>query len=238
MASGVLRRSLAAALLAALLPGCATRSWPEASDPGVRLEALLEEWREMRSLGLRCEDSGRHDDAVVDCGRLRNEIEAALVEFPNDVELLFAGAVLAQEASESEQAQALLDTLLSRAPGNARAAILRSQIALEDGNLAFALRLLDRSIELQPADPGLRESRAAVAYLERDWPRARRELTAAERLGAPAWRVAYHRALVAEAVGEWKIAASAYRAAIEARPEWSAPYERLRGLALRGDRQP
>ena len=118
-------RVLTMACVVAMFAGCATQPWPAEDDPGVRVDGILAEWRAMREAGLRCEDSGRHDGAQVDCGRLRDALELVSVEFPRDTRVRFASAVLAYEAGERERAQFYLDTLLDRAPDHARAAELR-----------------------------------------------------------------------------------------------------------------
>ncbi|MCG8588080.1 MAG: tetratricopeptide repeat protein [Proteobacteria bacterium] len=223
-------KTLMALCVAALCIGCAAKHWPTQNEPGVRLEGILDEWREMRDAGLQCEDSGRHDNPQVDCGRLRDALERVAVEFPRDAQILFVSAVLAYETGAREQAQFYLDTTLDRSPDHARAAELRSRIALEEGNLAFAERLLDRTIELRPDAAGLREARAAVAYAMRDWAAARRALTTAGRLGAPAWRLDYHEGLISEAEGDLERAEAFYREALAARPDWQAPRSRIRGL--------
>ncbi len=210
--------------------GCASQPWPTEHDPGTKLEDILTEWQEMRAAGLRCEDSDRHDNVRVDCGRLRDALERVAITFPQNTDVLFASAVLAYASGEREQAQFHLDTVLERKPDHATAAELRSRIAIEEGNLAFATRLLDQTIELRPDVASLREVRAAVAYAMRDWEEARKALNTAARLGAPAWRLDYHQGLVCEAEGDVLRAETHYRAALEARPEWEAPQGRLRGL--------
>ncbi len=218
-------------LLVVALGGCATpRPWPDARDSRVQLDAILAEWREMREAGLSCQDSERHDNVVVDCGRLRDGLERVSLEFPRDPELQFASAVLAYETGEREQAQFYLDMTLSRDPGHVEAAVLRSRIALEEGNAPFAERLLDRTIEVRPEAPGLREARAAVGYALRDWEEARRSLDVAARLGAPEWRVEYHRGLIAEGEGDLSAAKTHYGHAAAARPDWTPPRARIRGI--------
>jgi cell division septation protein DedD len=218
------------ALACGVAIGCSSAGWPTRGDPRVRLEALLSEWEQMRAAGGACEDSGRHDAPQRDCARLRDELQRLQLEFPRHPALFFAGAVLAYESGAIEQAQAQLDVLLARTPGHARAAVLRARIALEEGNVPFARKLLGQSIDLVPDDFALREAFAAVAYADQDWAGSERALRAAERLGAPAWRIAYHYGLIAEARGDLRTADEQYRKAVLARPDWNAPRVRIRGL--------
>jgi Flp pilus assembly protein TadD len=71
-----------------------------------------------------------------------------------------------------------------------------------------------------------------VLYLDRQWANAIRELTAAQELGAPLWRVSYHLGLVAEAQGQIDEARRRYTDALEANPGWPIAQARLTGLGL------
>lgn len=69
-----------------------------------------------------------------------------------------------------------------------------------------------------------------IRYLSGEFDAARRELTIAERLGAPAWRVAFNRGLIDEAQGRGDQAMDYYRKALEENPEYEPARFRLRGL--------
>ena len=107
---------------------------------------------------------------------------------------------------------------------------MRGRIAIQQGNLPFARRLLEEHVQLAPDSSELREALASVHYLLGDLTRARRELEIAERLGAPRWRVAYHRGLLEEADGKPEAAIDYYRRALEGNPGWDRARARLRGL--------
>jgi hypothetical protein len=59
---------------------------------------------------------------------------------------------------------------------------------------------------------------------------ARTEIAAAETLGAPAWRVAFNRGLIAEAGGQADEAQRQYKAAADANPAFPEARSRLSGM--------
>ncbi len=207
-------------------------------DPSERLPALLASWRETRSNGWSCEESAPRDTPIIDCERIRDEIEKMAYDFPRNVPVLFANAVVSFEHRRYGRSQMFLDTLFDVQPAHADAAVLRSQIAVREGNMRFARRLLDEQIQLTPDHAGLREARAAVFYLTGDLEEADRELRAALRLGAPEARIAYHRGLVAEAGDRMQEAGRHYARAVELDPEDRRAAGRLRGIDVGLEEEP
>ena len=176
--------------------------------------------------GRGCEQRERRD--TTDCEAYRG-IARLAVEF-RDPEALLALAVIEFERGRKEDALKTLDVLRSLEPIHPEAAILRARIAIDEGNLPRADFSKSRASSSRII-PVL-ELLASVAYLEGEYGDADRSLEIASRLGAPAWRVAYHRGLVAEASGRLDRAARAYAACLEASPDFAPAQSRLRGLAV------
>ena len=126
-----------------------------------------------------------------------------------------------------------LDLLRRIDPGFSPAAVLRARLALEDGNLRLARRLTEQQIRLSPDDAALHEMRAAVAYLSGEYQEAAAALSVAERLGAPQWRLEFHRGLLEERAGRPDAAMGHYRAALS-RTEHGPSRARLRALEAGG----
>jgi tetratricopeptide (TPR) repeat protein len=202
---------------------------PEKEEPSVRVTKLLDEWLRTREDGGSCASGGR-SYPFVDCGRIQAGIVSLGLEFPTNPEVLLVNAVVAFETHQPEQAQSYLDALLEQDPSHPGAAVLRSRLALDQGNLPHALRLLNDQLTLRPDSADLREALGSVYYLSGEFDAARRELTIAERLGAPAWRVAFNRGLIDEAQGRGDQAMDYYRKALEENPEYEPARSRLRGL--------
>ena len=73
-------------------------------------------------------------------------------------------------------------------------------------------------------------------YLDQDLEGARAELVMAERLGAPADRVAFNLGLIEEGAGKTAEAIQSYEVALHHNPEFAQARSRLAGLqALSGD---
>jgi tetratricopeptide (TPR) repeat protein len=197
-----------------------------------RLEPLLEAWESARSEGGGCEQRGAMETPIIDCEPISKEIIRLAIEFPHQPDVLLAAAVVAFEGGRQEDALKTLDVLRSHEPIHPKAAMLRTQIAIDEGNLRFAQRLLDEQRELTPDHPGLRELLASVAYLQGEYAQADRSLEIARQLGAPAWRVAYHRGLIAEASDRPERAAQAYAECLETAPDFAPARSRLRALVV------
>jgi tetratricopeptide (TPR) repeat protein len=226
------RRFAGLALIAGLASGCAGPvgpGHPTRLDPDRRLGELLDRWDALRAAGAGC-DADPHRGPVADCAELQHEVERLTVEFPRHVPSLHAAAVLSEAAGEHQKARSYLDALFAATPAHPEAAMLRSRLATAEGNVPFASRLLAEQVRLTPDHSGLREAQAGVLYLEGRFEEALEALRVAERLGAPAWRVAYHRGLIAEARRDPVAAAAHYRRALEENPAFRPARARLAGV--------
>lgn len=215
---------------------CAACTWPgrhgrdECCDPDARLATYLDLLDRAKASGSNCETYYEEGHVVVDCQRLRNEIERLNLDFPRHVPTLMANAVLAYGSGERVKAQRYLDALFAVNPVHPEAAILRSRIAMEEGNTTFARRLLERQIKQSPDHAGLREAYAGVLYLLGRHDDARSALVAARSLGSPDWRLAYNLGLVEEATGNPNEAKRLYSESVAANPAWHPAESRLIGL--------
>ncbi len=220
------------ALLLALTSACANSSFSHRdrnADPDRRLDQLLSAYEAGRSNGIN--SSG---NMLVDADRTRNAIERLALEFPSHAPTLMAAATLSYEAGEPEKAQNYLDQLFRAQPAHPEAGVLRSRIAVDEGNLQLAQRVLAMQIQYTPDNAALREALSGVLYMQGDLSGARAAIDAAANLGAPAWRVAYHRGLLAEAAGNSGEAQTQYQACIDAKPSFSAAKSRLSGMKSQG----
>jgi tetratricopeptide (TPR) repeat protein len=225
-----IQHRLAAAALF-LCAACA-HSWGHRSDvinPDKRLAELLHDYEEARK-------EGREDPShlVVDPDRKKNEIERLSLEFPRHVPTLMANAALAWDHREIAKTQSYLDRLFSLSPVHADAAVLRAQVAMREGDLPLARRLLEAHRQYVPDHAAVREALSACYYLSKEYDAAASELVTAERLGSPAWRVAFNRGLIAEGRGDAAAAAAAYEASVAANPDYQPARSRLAGNRAQG----
>jgi tetratricopeptide (TPR) repeat protein len=214
------------------LAACRADGWGHRSqspNPDERLTELLAQYEEFKR---EAEADPAH--ILVDGQRVKHEIARLSMEFPRHVPTLLANAAISMEHDEFSKCQSFCDRLLTLEPANADAAVLRSQVALREGNMPYAKRLLEAQKSYAPDHAGVREALSATLFLMKDLEGAGRELNAAEQLGAPAWRVAYHRGLLAEAKGDSKGAMAAYQASIDANPDFVQAKTRLAGRKAEG----
>jgi len=172
------------------------------------------------------------------CQNIRAEIERLSIDCPNISDVVMANALLAFEDHNLARTQQLLDELSALGVSNPEAASLRIRIALAQGNVPFALRFAEQQIRQMGDDAGLRETYASALYLAGRWDESRIQLSTAQQLGAPAWRVGYSQGLVAEAEGKFDEAKQRYEEALRAKPEWKIAESRLRALIATGKVSP
>ncbi|MCO5166232.1 MAG: tetratricopeptide repeat protein [Planctomycetes bacterium] len=223
----VVSRALAVLCLGAALSGCVAADVPR--DPDRELARCVELWEEAKEEQTQPKDRGE----VPDPTHLQARFERLALEFPEHEGTLYANAVVASDAGQHERAQQYLDRLFRRQPVHPDGAVLRARIAVQDGNLPHARRVLERQATLAPDHAGVHEALAGVLYLQGELLPARQELGVAARLGAPGWRVAYHLGLVAEGLGALEEAAHHYQVAIDRNPGFEPARARLLGLSSR-----
>ncbi len=216
-----------------LLAGCTSMDSrrEREPDPNERLDQMLALSESARREGDQCHEIWTAKGQTVDCQRVQREVDRLYAEFPGNERIMMANAVLQYESGQVQNAQFLLDQLLARPGSHPEAAILRTRIALAEGNTRFAGALLERQINLAPDYAELREAQASVFYLQGRYTDAHEALRIAQLLGAPAWRTAYHRGLLHEASQELQLACNAYYAAIQLKPDLRAAVARLLGLS-------
>lgn len=195
--------------------------------PESQLMPAWHKWQEARSRPGGC---GSLDDGVHTCADQRREIERVAYICPTYAPGLMASAILAYDDQQPARAQQYLDALFGLQRAHAPAAVLRGRIALEEGNIPFALRFLAEHVKLSPNDAELREVYAGALYLAGKLPEAKKQLTVAANLGAPAWRVAYHQGLFEEAGGNLHQAFQYYEAALRERADWDVALARRDGI--------
>jgi len=195
-------------------------------NPDAQLAEVLTPYEELRAKGCSV-DAGELGSR---CDRLRVEIARLAVICPTHAPTLMANAVIAYDEKRPADAQEYLDQILSQPRSFPDAAVLRGQIALEEGNIPFALRMLEEQIALAPDRPGLHEIHAAALYFGGQLARSRGELALAQALGAPRWRIAYHLGLIEEASGNRAEAVRDYSEAVSGNPQFQPAAARLRAL--------
>ena len=202
-------------------------------NPDARLASLLQPYEALRAKDCTVEGSVERGGA--ECERLAREIARLGVVCSAHAPTLMANAVIAYDEHRPAESQQMLDVILAQSRGYPDAAVLRARIAIEEGNVPFARRLLGQQIKLVPDHSGLHETYAAALYLDGNMAEARGELTMAGLLGAPRWRIAYHLGLIEEALGLGVEASQLYSEALQGNPGWPPAESRLKALRARGE---
>jgi len=218
-----------AAVLLTVLAGCAPRNLTVGRNSCASAPTQIREaWNQLQD--ARAGNGGCAGEMAGKCEQWRLEIDRLGENCPADQQGLLANAILAYDDRQLGKAQQYLDNLLSLPAPSPEAAVLRARVAIEEGNLPFAIRLLREQIRMNGDHAGLREVYASALFLTADYARADEELKAAEQLGSPVWRVEYGRGLIAEGAKDWVEARRHFEAAAKARPGWALPMARVRAI--------
>jgi predicted Zn-dependent protease len=230
----MIRNSAITAACLMMTTACATSPVlrQQCYGPDAQLAKLLKPYEELRAKD--CTVNGSVERGGAECERLEGEIVRLGVVCSAHAPTLMANAVIAYGESRPAESQQMLDVILAQPRGYPDAAVLRARIAIEEGNVQFAQRLLAQQIKLVPDHSGLHETFAAALYLDGKMAEARGELTLAGLLGAPRWRIAYHLGLIEEALGLGGEASRLYAEALQGNPGWAPADSRLRALRARG----
>ncbi len=226
-------KRIVAAVFLFISTACAQRSplvRQQCFNPDAQLAELMKPLDEARAKGC---DPLATQTLTSECDRLEQEIARLAIVCPAHAPTLMANAVIAYDKQRPADSQALLDIILSQPRAYPDAAVLRARIAIEEGNIPFARRLLEQQIKLAPDHAGLHETYGAALYLDNRLPEARTELTVAGALGAPRWRIAYHLGLIEEAAGRLDQASQFYAEALKGNPGWAPAESRLKALQAR-----
>jgi Tfp pilus assembly protein PilF len=199
-------------------------------NPDLQLSAVLTPLEDLRAKGCTLED-GKTGQAR--CDQLRQELSRLTVVCSTHAPTLLADAVVSYDEHQAVRAQQLLDEILMLTGPHPDAAALRARIAIEEGNLPFARRLLEQQLRVSPDSAALHETFGAALYLNKQLPEAQKELTTAGALGAPTWRIAYHLGLVAEAAGRLDEARQRYTESVGSNPGSTLAQSRLNALKAR-----
>jgi tetratricopeptide (TPR) repeat protein len=226
-----LNRRLCGVLSAGLLAGACASARPlmyqECERPDQQLASVLGPLEALIARGCEPELDSRTDS---ECSRLRRQIERLALVCPNHSPTLMANAVIAYDDHNGPKAQQFLDRILSQRESSPDAAMLRARIALDEGNVPFARRMLEQQLKLAPAHAGLHETLGAALFLAGSMTEARRQLTTADVLGAPHWRIAYHLGLIEEAAGRSEQAINYFAESVQDNPAFLPAEAHLQGL--------
>jgi tetratricopeptide (TPR) repeat protein len=200
-------------------------------DPDERLNHLLALYNDVLTRQSSCFEIRRPASAITDCARLQVEIERLHYDFPRHERTLMTLGVLYYSSDRLDRAQLLLDQLLAQSGAYPEAAVLRSRIALEEGNLALATSVLRRQLTQSPGHPDLLSAMASVYYTGGNFAAARNMLDSPTSGPGLPWVTAYHRGLLAESSQDWAGACFHYQQSLQLKSGYAPAISRIIALA-------
>lgn len=165
-----------------------------------------------------------------DPDRARRSLAAALEQFPEDLNLLYVRAMLAEQRGDLATLEADLRFILKREPENAMALnALGYTLADRTTRYAEALDLITQANALNPEDPAILDSLGWVHYRLGNLPEAERWLREAH-ARMPDQEIAAHLGEVLWLRGQRREARLIWREALEREPDGPLLRETLRRL--------
>lgn len=217
-------------LLTVAITGCASQQKfiDEVEAPETEVTRLVE----IELAGIQAGEYCRQDplSQFNGCDGALQRLTQLFTRFPDYERLQLALAVAYQARNRNREAQYYLDLLLNKDRPRPEAAILAARLAMEEGNTRRALTLLKAQKRLNPMHPGIHEALGAVYYLNHQPRYGFTALASAEQLGAPAWRVAYHRGLLYELTKNESAACEQYAKSYTLKRSFGLPEGRILGL--------
>ncbi|WP_416397239.1 tetratricopeptide repeat protein [Allohahella sp. A8] len=217
-------------LLVLAMTGCASQQTfvGEIGDPEQEVTRLIEHELVNIQSGEYCRPDPQ--SLFNGCDGALRRLTQLFTKFPDYERLQLALAVAYQARNKNREAQYYLDVLLANNRPRPEAAILAARLAMEEGNTRRAQALLEPQMRLSPMHPGIHETLAAVFYLNHEPQKGFSALAAAEQLGAPEWRIAYHRGLLYELSDNESAACEQYAKSYTHRDSFRLPEGRILGL--------
>lgn len=161
--------------------------------------------------------------------------EQAILQFPTDVNLLYARAMLADKRGDLRNTERDLRLILSREPDNAMALnALGYTLVNRTDRYSEAKPLIERAYALNPEDPAIMDTLGWLAYRQNNLPEAERWLRQAL---APEMNdeIAAHLGEVLWVSGKQQEARVVWQQALEATPNSSIVHETLQRLTGRSE---
>lgn len=222
--------SLVTLALTLALTGCASNKTfiNELDHPEQEVTRLLEQELIRLQSGEYCIKDSRN--RLNGCDGALQRLTQLYTVFPDYEKLHLALAISYHTRNKNREALYYLDQLLRDNRPRPEAAILAAKMAMEEGNTRRAQSLLETQRRLVPMHAGIHEALAGVFYLNHQPEDAFLALAVAEQLGAPDWRIAYHRGLLFEMTKNEAAACQQYATSYTLKPSFHLPNGRLLGL--------
>ena len=222
-------KALSVSIMVFTLAACSSQSTIEQSyQPNIDLDNVLARYQ-VSGGEVNCNDYRKE---ITDCDSLSLELATLHLRYPSHRRIMLATAVMYFEVSKMQDSQVLLDKLLGQNRPAPEAALLRAQIAMSQGSVKTARKILLKQLDMVPDHANLYEALSATYYLEGRYKKAESVLHNADKLGSASWRTNYHLGLINEGQNQFSQACHYYRQTLQINPNHSGATGRLLNLSL------
>lgn len=208
----VLTRNTITFLLISLVAGCASVDFLPILNPDVALNELMERY-EIKQKGIRC-----HGKTKIDCTGAALELQQLLLANPTHTNTQVVASSVFLNSGRRIQAQVVLDELVNKYLPPLVSLIMRTDMALAEGNIKLAKRLNEHAISLYMGNPKPYLQKASIFYVEGSYEQALSYLSRSLRFGLEESVYYYHLGLINQARSQFDQACNYYKQSLSISP--------------------
>lgn len=183
-------RYMVSILLFTGVTGCASVDFLPNLNPDAALKDLVERY-EIKEKGISCQG-----DRKIDCHGASLELQQLLLANPNHTNTQVIASSIFLNSGRRIQAQAVLDELVNHYVPPLISLVMRTDLALYEGNIKLAKRLNERAIALYADSPKPYLQQASIFYVEGNYEKALGHLSTSLRFGLEESIYYYHLGLI------------------------------------------
>ncbi|APD85293.1 hypothetical protein BM527_03865 [Alteromonas sp. Mex14] len=205
-------RKASSFLMVVGITGCASVDFLPILNP----DAALSEWVDrygIKEKGISC-----HGDRKIDCLSASLELQQLLLANPSHTNTQVIASSVFLQSGRRIQAQAVLDELVNQYVPPLVSLVMRTDLALDEGNIKLAKRLNERAISLYADSPKPYLQKASIFYIEGSYEQALSYLSTSLRFGLEESIYYYHLGLINQVKNQFDQACHYYKQSLTMSP--------------------
>lgn len=199
-------------LVVLFITGCASVDFLPILNPDAALNELVERY-EIKQNGINC-----YGEKKIDCAGAASELQQLLLANPNHTNTQVLASSVFLYSGRQIQAQVVLDELVNQYLPPLVALIMRTDMALNEGNIKLAQRLNEQAITLYASNPKPYLQKASIYYIEGSYKQALSYLSTSLRFGLEDSIYYYHLGLINQVRNQLDQACNYYKQSLSLSP--------------------
>lgn len=205
-------RNTTSFLMVLFITGCASVDFLPILNPDAALNELVERY-EIKENGISC-----HGDKKIDCLGAALELQQLLLANPNHTNTQVVASSVFLHSGRRIQAQVVLDELVNKYVPPLVSLVMRTDMALSEGNIKLAKRLNEQAVSLYAGSPKPYLQKASIFYVEGSYEQALSYLSTSLRFGLEESIYYYHLGLINQVRNQLDQACNYYKQSLSLSP--------------------